>query len=68
MSALKEGDTVRCTAGDIARNEHAGAIGTVEGFARFSVYHSREVWVQFGEGIGAWFWERDVVSFPERPL
>lgn len=51
------GDKVICIHGDIDGKRLKYDEGTVGGFARFSSYHSREVWVSFKDGSGAWFWE-----------
>lgn len=64
MQTIKEGDRVLCRRGNIEKDLGAGLIGTVEGFARFSLYHGREVLVRFGpkpwEGTphpaDGWFW------------
>ncbi len=58
---LNEDDTVECLAGNIDRDQHKGAVGTVSGFARFSSYHAREVAVKDADGKSlGWFWTRDV--------
>lgn len=60
MTTVQEGERVRCLQGNIDKNLGAGLIGTVEGFARFSPYHGREVMVRFGQGAphpaDGWFW------------
>lgn len=66
MTAIREGDRVQCKRGNIEKNLGAGLIGTVEGFARFSPYHGREVRVRFGDRgdfhpATGWFWLCDVV-------
>ncbi len=52
---IEIGSKVRTVHGSIDGNQHADAIGVVEGFARLSSYHPREVFVKFPDG-GAWFW------------
>lgn len=53
---IEAGRKVKTLQGDIDRNRHSGATGVVQGFARLSSYHAREVYVQFSDGRGAWFW------------
>lgn len=60
MTDFQYGDRVKCLAGDIDRNAHAGAVGTITGFARLSSYHPREASVRFGDGSAAYFWLRDI--------
>lgn len=68
MTGIQEGDKVLCKRGNIDKNVGAGLVGTAEGFARFSAYHGREVFVRFGakhwEGnphpADGWFWLIDV--------
>ena len=65
---INEGDRVLCKRGNIDKDRGAGRVGIAEGFARFSKYHGREVFVRFGTqtwGDGAdpddgWFWLNDV--------
>jgi len=57
---MQHGDTVRCLSGDIDRNRHDGETGKVQGFARLSPYHPREVSVRFPDGSTAWFWVSNV--------
>lgn len=52
---ILEGDKVKCLHGDIDRGAGKGCVGYVDGFARFSTYHPREVYVK-GEGWSGWFW------------
>jgi uncharacterized protein YwbE len=54
--AIEAGSKVKTLAGDIDRNQHAGAVGVVAGFARLSSYHPREVRVSFPDGKAGWFW------------
>ena len=64
QTTINEGDRVRCLQGSIDKNIGAGLVGVVEGFARFSSYHGREVLIRFGpkawEGephpADGWFW------------
>jgi hypothetical protein len=56
MNSIKEGDKVRCLKGDIDHNKHKGKTGVINGFARFSAYHSREAHVKFTDGSSAYFW------------
>lgn len=58
MSTIHEGDKVRCKRGNIEKNLGQGLVGTVKGFARYSPYHGREVFVDFGHSHPAngWFW------------
>lgn len=42
---IREGDKVRCKRGNIDKNLGEGEVGYVTGFARFSSYHGREVFV-----------------------
>lgn len=66
MQNIQEGDRVLCKRGNISKNEGAGLVGTVHGFARFSAYHGREVMVKFGADpldmhpADGWFWLSDV--------
>lgn len=63
---VKEGDKVFCKRGNIDKNVGAGLVGRAGGFARFSQYHGREVFVRFGETphdyhpANGWFWLSDV--------
>lgn len=63
---IHEGDKVLCKRGNIDKDRGAGLVGTAEGFARFSSYHGREVFVRFGAGCwephpaDGWFWLCDV--------
>lgn len=64
--ALKVGDRVHCIAGNIDKGRGVGAVGYITGFARFSSYHPREVFVSDRpEGNSdqqwcGWFWESSV--------
>lgn len=68
MTTISEGDRVRCRSGNIDNGLGLGLIGTAEGFARFSKYHGREVYVRFGPRLGegephpadGWFWVANV--------
>ena len=64
-SGFQVGDKVTTFAGSIDRNQHKGAIGVVQGFARLSSYHPREVFVAFDDGRGGWFWEHSVRPAPQ---
>lgn len=64
---LIEGDKVITNAVSIDGKIAADQIGYVHGFARFSKYHAREVWVsshseenRLDAIWGGWFWERDI--------
>lgn len=65
---MQVGDKVRCKSGNIQNNIGEGAIGYVHGFARFSRYHAREVFVSdVPDRAGpprqpwcGWFWLNDV--------
>lgn len=67
MTKIEEGSKVKCLAGNIDRGLGAGEVGYVTGFARFSSYHPREVWVSDNpDGLPpraawcGWFWESAV--------
>jgi len=60
-AAIEVGATVKTLEGDIEGNRHAGSVGVVNGFARFSSHHPREVYVKFPDGNTAWFWLSRVV-------
>ncbi len=59
---MKRGDKVKCLTGNIDKNIGAGEIGFITGFARFSSYHAREVFISDKpEGNSTapwcgWFW------------
>lgn len=53
---LQEGCEVKCLTASIDRQKHAGDIGVITGFARFSSYHAREAMVKFADGSSEWFW------------
>lgn len=57
---MTEGDKVRCITPSIDREIGESAVGVVDGFARLSSYHPREVMVRFSDGAADWFWMRDL--------
>lgn len=58
---MKTGDKVRCLFNDIDGKIHGkGRVGHIEGFARLSKYHGREIRVVFDTGEAGWFWETSV--------
>jgi len=65
-NAIQEGDAVLCRRGNIDKNLGEGLVGVTEGFAQFSQYHGREVYVRFGKDhiephpADGWFWLSDV--------
>ena len=61
---LGPGDKALTLEGDIDGNRYNGAVGIVQGFARLSSYHPREVCLKFEDGSVAWFWERRVCAPP----
>lgn len=59
---LTHGDIVTTPTASIDGRKATG-LGRVDGFARFSAYHPREVSVTALDGSwSAWFWERDVAK------
>lgn len=64
---IQEGDKVRCKRPSIDKQLGEGKVGYVTGFARFSSYHGREVYVSSHpddrynqEDWCGWFWLIDV--------
>jgi hypothetical protein len=64
---IQEGDKVLCKRGSIDKNRGEGKAGYVTGFARFSSYHGREVYVSSHpdnrwdqDDWCGWFWLCDV--------
>lgn len=64
MSKLREGDTVRCLAGNIDNGRGNGMIGRINGFARLCPYHAREALVSFDDHPedSGWFWVHDLAG------
>ena len=64
--SIQIGDKVETLSGDIDYRKHAGAVGVVTGFSRFSPYHGREVRVKAEDGSWwGWFWLSTVKAAPE---
>jgi len=56
-AAIEIGSKVKTLSGDVDYRKHAGAVGIVTGFTRFSAYHGREANVKAEDGTWlGWFW------------
>jgi hypothetical protein len=54
---IKIGSKVRTLSGDVDYRKHAGAVGIVTAFSRFSPYHGREVSLKTEDGTClGYFW------------
>jgi hypothetical protein len=68
---IKQDTKVRCLRDSIDKQLGQGLVGRVDGFARFSSYHAREVFVKFGSdpykphACDGWFWIHDVEPVAE---